>query len=238
MAGALCTKRTNLPRQTPKENYVTISGLLTLGAAEVVDPQTQEFLGYAFTIAHGKGQLQRWLLFRNPRNLFEIRKPSAAMAGWSLEDWQKNVDDLWRPNAYYVWAQADVYEYGETYGGVTWNRIPSADLLPTPSFPERPGSNFQLDYLTGKLLDVLQEEFRGRAYVVRGISAASSIEYWSLPAAYRPAGAATARVAVGSEAAGSLERFVEQCQSSWVPGSTFVITGCLNYQNAEPPFAP
>jgi predicted nicotinamide N-methyase len=62
--------------------------------------------------------------------------------------------------------------------------------------------------------------------------------YWSLRAEYQPAGTATARIAVGSEAAGSLDRFVERCQSSWGLGSTFVITGCLNYQNVEPPYAP
>lgn len=217
---------------------MTITGLLTLGAAEVVDSKTQELLGYVFTVAQGKGQLQRWLLFRNPKNQFEIRPPSESMAQWSLDDWQKHVVDSWKPNAYYVWAQADVYEYGKTYGDLTWNHIPQADRLPEPSFPDRPGSNFQLDYLDGRLLDVLQEDHRGRAYVVRGISHESSIEYWALPARYQPAGMARAEVTVGNETAASLDGFVEQCQSSWGPGSTFVITGCLNYHGAQAPFGP
>lgn len=217
---------------------MTITGLLTLGAAEIIDSTTQEVLGYAFTIAHGQGQLQRWLLFRNPKNQFEIRPSPESMARWSLEDWQKNVGDLWRPNAYYVWAQADVYRYGETHGNVIWNKIPSGERLPTPSFPDRPGSSYQLDYYEGKIIDVLQEHERGRAYVVRGINEESSIEYWLLPARYQPAGSARTQVNVGNENAASLNGFVDSCQSFWGTGSTFVITGCLNYTGAAAPFAP
>jgi len=217
---------------------VTITGLLTLGAAELIDSKTQELLGYAFTVAHGKGQLQRWLLFRNPNNQFEIRPPSASMAQWSLEDWQRHVADLWRPNSFYVWAQADVYEYGGTYGGVTWNRIPTAENLPHPTFPDRPGANYQLDYFEGRIIDVLQEDGRGSAYVVRGLAVESSIEYWSLPAQYSPAGRVRATVGIGSASAASLDGFVDHCQSSWSAGSTFVITGCLNYSGVDVPFAP
>lgn len=217
---------------------MTITGLLTLGAVEVVDSKTQELLGYAYTVAQGKGQLQRWLLFRNPKNQFEIRSPSESMARWSLEDWRRHVADSWRPNAYYVWAQANVYEYGVTYDGVTWNHIPPVNDLPQPSFPDRPGSSYQLDYLDGKLLDVLQEDGRGRAYVVRGLDDESSIEYWSLPLGYQSAGIARVEVAVGHEAAASLDHFVQLCQTSWGPGSKFVMTGCLNYHATATPLAP
>lgn len=237
MPSAMCTLQTNR-LSFYKENHVTISGLLMLGAAEVFDSKTQELLGYVFTVAHGQGQLQRWLLFRNPNNQFEIRPPSESMAQWSLEDWQKHVIATWRPNGFYVWAQADVYKYGGNYDGVTWTRLPSADDLPKPSFPDRPGSNFQLDFLDGKLIDVRQEDGRGHAYVVRGLENESSIEYWALSPRYKAAASTRTEIAVGNEAAASLEGFVKHCQGSWSPGSTFVITGCLNHHGAAVPFAP
>ncbi|MDC0746718.1 hypothetical protein [Polyangium mundeleinium] len=212
---------------------MTTTGLLDLGAAEVVDRTTGELLGYVFTLASGKGQLQRWLLFRDPRNELEIRPPPASMASFTLADWQAQVPSLWRPNGYYVWAQADVYPHGET-----WTQIPPASALPEPSFPERPGSNYQLDYTGGKVIDVLQEDWRGSAYVVRGLSQTSSIEYWSLPARYRPAGSTRAVVSVGTEEATSLDAFVRLANTSWGPGCKFVITGCLNHHGTAAPFAP
>ncbi|MDC3955179.1 hypothetical protein [Polyangium jinanense] len=217
---------------------MTTTGLLDLGASEIVDRNTGELLGYAFTVESGKGQLQRWLLFRHPQNELEIRPPAPAMATWSLADWQANVPSLWRPNGFYVWAQADVYRHGETYDGVTWAQIPSVSQLPKPTFPELPGSNYQLDY-TGKVADVLQENWRGRAFVVRGLTQASSIEYWSLPARYQPAGSrGTTTVTVGTEEASSLDAFVEHSNRTWSTGSTFVITGCANYHGSATPFAP
>ncbi len=217
---------------------MTTTGLLDLGAAEVVDRNTGELLGYVFTVPSGAGQLQRWLLFRNPKNELEIRPPPAAMAQWSLDVWQKHVVGMWKPNGYYVWAQADVYKYDGIYGGVKWRAIPTASHLPTASFPERPGGSYQLDYLDGKVFDVRQNEIVGRAYVVRGISDESSIEYWSLPARYQPAGKVHAAVSVGTETAASLDGFVEQCQASWSVDATFIITGCLNYHGSAAPFAP
>lgn len=217
---------------------MNISGLLALGTSEVVDAKTHELLGYAFAHAHGKGQLQRWILFRNPKNQFEIRPPSETMIQWSLEDWQKHVVDLWRPNAYYVRAQADVYEYGETYNDVTWKNLPTGENLPKPSFPDIPGSSFQLDYLDGRLLEVKQEDRVGLAYVVRGLDSESSIEYWVLPARYKPAGPNITTISVGNTEAAALDQFVAQCQSAWTSGATLVVTGCLNYNGETPPFAP
>lgn len=217
---------------------MTTSGLLALGAAEIVDRKTQELLGYVYSVAHGQGQLQRWLLFQNPKNEFEIRTPSETMARWTLEEWQKHVPELWRANAYYVWAQADVYEYGGTYAGLTWKQIPTAGNLPEASFPDLPGADFQLDYMDGRLIELLQGDDRGFAYVVRGLSDESSIEYWLLPARFEPAGKARTAVSMGNDNAGSLDGFVERCQSSWSSEATFIITGCLNYTGKAAPFAP
>jgi len=214
------------------------TGLLALGAADVVDPKSGELLGYVYTIAHGRGQLQRWLLFRNPHNELGIRPPSPEMAKWSLDDWQSQVENLWRPNGYYVWAQADVYEHGGTYDGTTWRQIPPAKNLPEPSFPERMGSNFQLDYMEGRLMEILQNDHRGKAYVVRGLAQESSIEYWLLPANYVPAGKASMSVSLGRTSAANLDTFVDSCQPTWVAGSALLITGCLNYSGEAPPFAP
>jgi hypothetical protein len=224
-----------MPSELLKEILMTISGLLMLGAAEVVDSTTQELLGYAYTIEHGEGQVQRWLLFRNPKNNFTIRPPSNEMARWSLEDWQNHVATSWQPNYFYVVAQADVYEHGKTYNNVTWTNIPAADALPKANFPDLPGASYQLDYLEGKFIDVRQDDFRGRAYVVRGLTNESSIEYWVLPAHFKAAGNVATSISVGEGDASSLERFVTDSQSVWVPGATFVITGCLNYQNSAPP---
>ncbi|MDI3287814.1 hypothetical protein [Polyangium sp. 15x6] len=221
-----------------QEKDMTTTGLLDLGASEIVDRNTGELLGYAFTVENGKGQLQRWLLFRNPQNELEIRPPAPAMATWSLADWQANVPNLWRPNGFYVWAQANVYRHGETHNGVTWNQIPPPAQLPRATFPERPGSNYQLDYTGGKVIDVLQEDWRGSAYVVRGLSEASSIEYWSLPARYGSAGNKRAVVSVGTDEVTSLDAFVRLASGSWGPGCSFVITGCLNHHGAAAPFAP
>jgi len=217
---------------------MTTTGLLDLGAAEIVDRRTGELLGYVFTVPNGGGQLQRWLLFRNPGNELAIRPPPASMASLTLADWQANVPDLWRPNGFYVWAQADVYQHGGTYHGVTWTEIPAASQLPVPSFAERHASSFQLDW-TGKALNVVQGDGRGQAYVVRGLTAESSIEYWSLSARYQPAGKTqSVDVSVGIGEVSSLDAFVALCNTTWAPGSTFVITGCLNYHGSASPLAP
>lgn len=213
-------------------------GLLAHGVAEIVDCKTLEVLGYVYTVADGQGQLQRWLLFQNPKNEFQIRAPSAEMSRWTLDDWQRHVSESWRPHSFYVWAQADVYEYGGTYGGTTWQQIPTAEKLPDASFPDRPGSNFQLDYMDGRIIDVLQDDRLGWAYVVRGLAHESSIEYWALPARYEPAGKATTAVSLSKDGVGSLDEFVARCQSSWTSGSTFIVTGCLNYTGESAPFAP
>jgi hypothetical protein len=217
---------------------MTTTGLLALGAAEVIDRRTQNRLGYVYTTANDQGQLQRWLLFRHPHNELEIRSPPEDMARWTLDDWQAHVEELWQPNGYYVWAQANAYEYDGTYDGVTWKQLPDAEALPQAAFPERPGSNYQIDYLEGKVIDVVQDASRGRAYVVRGLSSTSSIEYWLLPAHYEPAGRARTEVLLGRESAANLTDFVELCRPSWEPGSTLIVTGCLNYTAEAPPFAP
>lgn len=217
---------------------MTNSGLLNPGVVEVIDTETQQLIGYAFTMENGRGQIQRWLLFQHPKNHFSVRAAPASMSQWSLADWQKHVTDSWRPNGYYVWAQADVYEYGGTYAGVTWNELPSAENMPAPSFPDRPGAGFQLDYLDGKLIHVRQEDVRGLAYVVRGLDDESSIEYWLLSAQYQAAGVSRTEIASGEAAASSLEAFVTPAQSMWNSGARLVITGCLNHHGEAAPFAP
>src|SRR4051812_15583391 len=103
---------------------MTITGQLALGAAQIIQQTTGELIGYAYTVANGKGQLQRWLLYKNPHNSFDVRAPPAPMAAWTLSDWRANVVELWRPGSFYVWAQANVYRHGETVDGQTWTQIP------------------------------------------------------------------------------------------------------------------
>lgn len=225
------------------------NGQLSTGLVQVVAPGTGEVLGYAYTVANEGGQLQRWLLYRDPQNTFEIVAPPADKARWTLGDWQENVRSLWRPNAFYVWAQTDVYEYGRTYGGVRWDRIPAA--LPAVRYPEDAviGEVFQLDPTGMHVINVLQWESNqwGMAWTIDGLRDAAvassgrgrNSEYWFLPAAFQPAGSGgKTSIAVGTLGADSLERFVALANERWAPGAVFAITGCKNYINDVPPAMP
>ena len=214
------------------------NGLLGLGVSEVVAPSTDKLIGYAFAEPNGKGILERWLLFTNPRNDFEVRRASQPVASWSLEDWQEKISQLWQPGAYYVWAQADVYRYGETYNGVTWTEIPPSKGLPPPSFPNRSGASFQLDWNECSFPCVRQGDLCGYGYVIDGLTKGSSVEYWLLPADYVPAAAPTSIAPSLTCLAGSLDEFVQLTNKSWQPGATFCITGCINYKGNAPPLVP
>ncbi len=220
---------------------MTTTGHLDLGAATIIDPATGGLIGYVYTEATQTGQLQRWLLYRDPRNSFEVRPPPENMAGWSLSDWQAEVPKLWKPQSFYIRANADVYRYGESYGGVPWTRIPPASELPEPSYPPGPGDPHQLDPLS-KVLRLQQDVVRGLAYTTDGLISPegqlnpSSAEYWLLSALYRPAGArGTVTISPGSEEVTSLDAFIDLANQSFQPGSAFVITGCLNYSGTAAP---
>jgi hypothetical protein len=214
---------------------MTTTGHLDLGAAKIINSATGELIGYAYTEATPTGQLQRWLLYRDPNNSFKVQAPPTHMTGWSLSDWKANVPSLWKPNAFYVRAQADVYRHGHTYGGVQWTRIPRASQLPDPSYPEGAGDSHQLDPL-GKVIRVRQEDIQGLAYTVNGLLDPSSAEYWMLPASYQPAGARSAvGISPGSEVVSSLDDFITLANESFLPGSVFVITGCSNYNGTAVP---
>lgn len=222
---------------------MTTTGQLALGATQIIATGTGELLGYAYAEATPTGQLQRWILYRNPQNTFEIRPPPSPMTGWSLGDWKASVPMLWRPGSFYVRAKADVYRHGETYGGVQWTQIPPASKLPDPSYPEGPGDSHQLDP-TGSILpriyveEIFNEPFGGGlAFTVDGLLSATSVEYWMLPGSYKPAGGGSnvTRVALGSEEAQSLGEFIDLANKSFGAGSLFVITGCVNYNGAQPP---
>ncbi|KYF94197.1 hypothetical protein BE20_07170 [Sorangium cellulosum] len=194
-------------------------------------------IGYAYTVENGLGQLQRWLLYRDPQNEFVVGPPPASMRDWSLADWQEGVKRLWRPGSYYVWAQADLYRHGGTYHGVTWHRIPAADRLPPPTF--YPSAPRQLDP-GGRIIEVRQSlKVHGLAFSVRGLADASSVEYWLLPEAYQPAGrAAPATISVGARQASSLAAFIDVANQSWASGCTLAITGCVNHHQQIPPVKP
>lgn len=214
---------------------MAMTGPLQLGAVQVVSPMTGEVIGYAFTTASERGQMQRWLLHKDPGNALDIRPPPASMAGWTLADWKANVPKLWKADSYYVWAQADVYEYGVTYAGVRWTTIPTK--LPQASFPpDYP--HVQLDPEPWKLIFVKQLHVQGLVFTHGGLRDASNIEYWMLPSSFQPAGAVAASVATSTEDVRSLEGFVGVANQSWSAGCSFVIIGCVNYKGANAPAAP
>ncbi|WP_437657785.1 hypothetical protein [Sorangium sp. So ce1182] len=215
------------------------TGHLESGAVTVVARGTGESLGFAYTVSGQGGQQQRWLLYRDPQNAFDIKPPPATMASWSLADWQEKVPTLWRPGSLYVWALADVYRHGEVRGGVEWTKIPPALKLPKPRFFGGMGDEFQLDPGGGRAIDVLQGGIRGLAYSLGGVLDEASVEYWALPADFCAAGKnALLGIALGSAEAKSLPQFVDVANRAWGPGSALVITGCTNYRGDRAPAAP
>lgn len=214
------------------------TGLLKLGLVRAVARGTGELIGHAFTIENGRGQLQRWLLYRSPQNDFEIHPPPADKAYWTLSDFQANVHELWRPGAHYVWAQADVYQHGGTYDGLTWTRIPPEGSLPDPTYPPLPGE-LQLDPTPNNVLQVLQETATGLAYSIGGLGDAASVEYWLLSSGFQPAGgASSAAITPGTGSVGSLQSFLDSANELWGEGARLVITGCVNYTGEQPPSSP
>jgi hypothetical protein len=222
------------------------NGQLSTGLVQVVAPGTGELLGYAYTVANEGGQLQRWLLYRNPENTFDLVAPPADKAAWTLEDWKANVRSLWRPSSYYVWAQTTVYAHGGTYGGVRWDQIPTK--LPAPVYPPE-GDSFQLDPTGAHPISVLQwgTDLWGMAWTEDGLRDASATstgrarnaEYWFLPAGFQPAGAGgKTSIAVGSLRAEGLDQFVALANQRWAPGAVLAITGCKNHFNQVPPLFP
>jgi hypothetical protein len=214
---------------------MTTTGQLDLGVAQVTRRGTGEEIGYVYTVEHGNGQLQRWLLLQDPQSSFDVRPAPATMKGMSLSDWQAEVAKYWKTGAVYVRAQADVYRYGEGTDGA-WTEIPPADDLPLPTFPQMPGASFQLDYTRYSALNVIQGSSYGLAYSINGVSDNSNAEYWMLPAGFQPAGeGAVAAVVPGSVPASSLQQFVDEANKTFGPGCLFVITGCVNYKGATAP---
>src|SRR5262249_24038917 len=104
-----------------------MTGQLQLGVVQITSSVSGAVIGYAFTEALPHGEVQRWILTEAPVNGFVIAPPPAPMAAWTLADWQKNMESLWKPGSFYVWAQSEVYEHGGVHGGQTWMKIPPVD---------------------------------------------------------------------------------------------------------------
>jgi hypothetical protein len=210
------------------------AGQLQLGTVTVLDPNTGELLGYAFTTECGAGQRQRWILYRHPRNSLMIAAPPATMADWTMDDWKAAVPQLWRPGSYYVRAQADLYAFGRTYGDTLWDVIPPSYLLPKPTFP-RDDDDFQLDPC-GRLIQWTHgAERMGSVFVQGMLEGEANIEYWLLLPGYEPAGGATPTAVTESTemAPDDLGSFVDVANRSWAPGAVLAITGCRNFHDTN-----
>jgi hypothetical protein len=242
---------------------MTMTGQLELGVVQVNSSASGALIGYAFSEAVPHGQLQRWILYQDPANAFEIAPPPASMAGWTLADWQTNLASLWKPGSIYVWAQASVYEHGGVYDGVTWTKIPDVDSLPHARFPAVPGQDFQLVPPTKQAVLELASvgaqptalaaasggaqptalapasaaaQPTGLAYTIDGVHDAHNREYWMLPAGSQQAGGSRrAAVRAGAAHAPTLQSFVDLANQRWAPGSIFVIVGCSNYKGDAAP---
>src|SRR4051794_18332192 len=110
--------------QKGRRLIMAMTGQLELGVVQVTSSVSGALIGYAFTEALERGQMQRWILYEAPGDAFVITPPPEAMAKWTLADWQANLSSLWKPGSFYVWAQADVYEHGSVHGGEVWTKIP------------------------------------------------------------------------------------------------------------------
>jgi hypothetical protein len=218
---------------------MTMTGPIQLGVVQVTSSATGALIGYAFTEALERGQLQRWILNADPANAFTIAPPPATMAGWTLADWQKNLESLWKPGSFYVWAQADVYEHGGVYAGATWTKIPAADSLPKARYPQVTGQSYQISPPTSQtVLELASDDAQptGLVYTVDGLRDNSNREYWMLPAGSQPAGASRrGHVRVGAAAAPTLQSYVDLANQQWGPGSVLVIVGCVNYKGPSAP---
>ena len=209
-------------------------GPLDLGAVTVRDRVTGEVIGHAYSILDGRGQRQRWLLHRHPQNSFTIGAPTPEMARWTLDDWNRAVPDLWSEGAYYIRAQADIYEHGGVYEGVTWDRIP--ERLPAPTYPPY-DDDFQLDHHPS-LIDIeIENQVRvGWVYTEDRLQDATNKEYWLLTPRYSSAGARSqTSLRDGPTPAAALSTFVEHANRSWIPGAKLVIVGCKNYHGSRTP---
>jgi hypothetical protein len=218
---------------------MTMTGPLQLGVVQVTSSATGALIGYAFSEALPRGQMQRWILYQDPADAFTIAPPPATMAGWTLADWQNNLEGLWKPGSFYVWAQADVYEHGGVYAGATWTTIPAADSLPKARFPLVPGVNFQFVPPTSQtVLELASGAAQpiGLAYTLNGLHDSTNREYWMLPAGSQPAGGSSrTQVRVGTAAAPTLQSYVDLANHQWGPGSVLVIVGCVNYNGPSAP---
>jgi hypothetical protein len=214
------------------------TGQLALGLVQAVERGTGALIGYAFTVANERGQLQRWLLHRPPHNDFEIHPPPPDKAGWTLADFQASVPLLWKPGSYYVWAQADLYRHGGTYNGVTWTHLPAAGAVPEPTYPPVPG-DLQLDPTPNKPVSAFQETSVGLVYSMGGLENASSVEYWVLSPGFQPAGGASnVVVTAGTATVPSFQGFLDAASRLWSQGSVLAVTGCVNYTGVKAPTTP
>jgi hypothetical protein len=216
-----------------------MTGQLELGVVQVVSSATGALIGYAFTEALPHGQLQRWMLYEDPANAFALAPPPASMTGWTLADWQANLESLWKPGSFYVWAQADVYEHGGVYGDAPWTKIPAVDSLPKARYPHVPGKSFQLEPpKTQTVLELASADAQptGLAYTLDGVHDGFNREYWMLPAGSQAAGGIRrAQVRVGAAAAPTLQSYVDLANQQWAPGSVLVVVGCVNYKGESAP---
>ncbi|XXX78721.1 hypothetical protein WMF30_08085 [Sorangium sp. So ce134] len=232
---------------------MTILAQLQPGIVRVVksvNGQEKE-IGYAFTVETGNGgQLQRWLLYEDPKNEFEIRPASNKMDGWTtLQHWQTFVNNTLRPkwsaDSIYIWAQSNVYLPGGTYNGVVWgNGIPLASLLPPPTYHAVYGTNVQTDHTAPFAIEIRQVGIQksvlcGLTFTAGSLANPSSVEYWVLSPSYQAAGAPDANsvtsIKTGTGFADTLDDFIALANQSWTSNSRFVITGCINFRHPDGP---
>lgn len=172
---------------------------------------TRTVLGYAHTAprSDGPGQLQRWLLYADPLNDFEVEE-EAEMGSLELGTWRERVSTteanggLWRSGSYYIKACVDLYRHGESRAGHDWTTIPSPPP-PSPPFPEPcdvSAGGRQVDPGGGKILQRRpgQRVFEGHVFSTASVNASESTEHWYLPDGFEPAGSAGLTTSITPEA--------------------------------------
>ncbi len=204
-------------------------------------------LGLARIEAVSDGQIERWMLFANPMDDFQIHSAGQRDA-WDTATWNAHVKAQWDQGkvAYYVRARSRMYTYEDWRRGIPFP-LPDAPnpldargkgiSLSAPTRQIDDGAQItQLRKLCGYVASVKLDGTTPSASLEEPIS----VELWMTSPDFVAAGEAQGPVTllephpVFEQGQITPKAFVELAQGHWAPGATFTITGCANFTPKGP----